>query len=168
MRSGSDPNAIVDALERATDAFHEDGLGIPDYETGIETDDDWKTQLTKGCRLLAVVDTIRPQGFHTATIELCFAAIERSIEAYTLHVSDDALRDFHDHSYCYRRAIELGLFTDRTADEIADLYGENRTESYYGGRRPTAEQATAMADLAVELHEFVVDQIREAGVCTCD
>lgn len=168
MSSGADPNAIVDALERATDAFNEEGLGIPEYEAGIETDDDWSTQLTKGCRLLAVSDTITPRGFHIATIELCFAAIERSIEAYALYVSDDELRDFHDHTYCYRRAAELGLLTEETADEIADLYGNNRTESYYGGRRPTAEQATAMTDLATEIHVFVADQIRDAGVCTCD
>ena len=51
---------------------------------------------------------------------------------------------------------------------MRELYSENRTESYYGGGEPTDHQAEAMADLARSVHDFVVDQIREGGVCVCD
>jgi hypothetical protein len=39
---------------------------------------------------------------------------------------------------------------------------------YYGGGRPTEQQADAMAELARAVHGFAVDQIREGGVCLCD
>jgi hypothetical protein len=52
----SDPHAIRGALDAAVDAFNEEGHGIPIREPEIETDRDWKTQLTKGCQLLAAVD----------------------------------------------------------------------------------------------------------------
>jgi len=48
------------------------------------------------------------------------------------------------------------------------VHSENRTESYYGGGRPTEEQAHAMAELANAAHQFVVSQIREGGVCLCN
>lgn len=48
------------------------------------------------------------------------------------------------------------------------LYKEIRTESYYVGSRPNDRQAEAMYDLALRVHEFVVDQIREGGVCICE
>lgn len=80
----SDPNAITDALEAAVDAFNEEGRGLPTYEELIDTDADWKTQLTKGCALLRAVERIDGYGNYTAFIERCFGAIERSIEAFAL------------------------------------------------------------------------------------
>ena len=80
----------------------------------------------------------------------------------------DDLRDFHDHTYCYDRAVTLGLLTGDTTDDLQRLYDTNRTDSYYGGRRPTEEQATAMCALARSLHTHVTNQIREGGVCHCD
>lgn len=169
MSSGSDPTTILDALERAEDAFEEVGHGVPSYETGIESGGSWKTQLTKACRLLEVITAIEEQnGHYTAVIELCFGAIERSVEAYVIATSSDAVEDFRDHEYSYERAHEVGLFETETAATMRNLYSENRTESYYGGGRPTDRQAEAMADLAHEVHRFVTDQIREGGVCVCD
>ena len=81
MCRDSDPRAITDALAAAVDAFNEEGYGIPTLEDGIDSDADWKTQLTKACRLLAAIEHISGQGFYTATIELCFGATERSVEA---------------------------------------------------------------------------------------
>lgn len=169
MRSGSDPAAVVQALDRARDAFELVGDGRPRFEAGIDVDAPWKTQLTKGCRLLEVADVLRARdGYHVAVIEVCFGAIERSIEAYALAMAGDELADFRDHEFCYRRAHEIGLFERDTALAMRDLYGENRTESYYGGGRPTEGQATAMVDLARAVHDFSVDQIRDGGVCRCE
>ncbi len=168
MSREADPQAITDSLTAAIDAFNEEGYGVPTREEAIDADADWKTQLTKACRLLAAVDTIAEQGFYTATIELCFGATERSVEAFALAEGGDELDDFHDHTTCYDRAADLGLLSATTTRELRQLYDTNRTDSYYGGRRPTERQANAMCQLAQSIHEYVANQIREGGVCICD
>ena len=169
MSSGSDPASVLTALERAQDAFEIVGRGRTEFEHGISADADWKTQLTKACRLLEVVETLQSQdGYYTAVIEVSFGAIERSIEAYALSMTNDTLQDFQDHQFSYQRAHQIGLFERETAEEMKNLYSENRTESYYGSGRPTEEQAKAMTELAIAVHQFAVSQIREGGVCLCD
>jgi hypothetical protein len=169
MSDGSDPEAILAALDRAADAFEEIGVGVPGYETAIESGGGWETQLTKACKLLEVVGVVRKQnGYHTAVIEVCFGAIERSIEAYAVAMAGDEVADFRDHEYSYERAHQVGLFEADAAEAMMELYAENRTESYYGGGRPTDRQAAAMSDLARAVHGFAVDQIREGGVCICE
>jgi hypothetical protein len=168
MSDASDPNAITEALDAAIDAFNEEGFGVPTREADINSDADWKTQLTKGCRLLAAMDQIAGQGFYTATIELCFGATERSVEAFVLAEGGDELEDFHDHTYCYDRAATLGLLSQETTESLRRLYDTNRTDSYYGGRRPTERQADTMQRLSRSIHDYVTDQIREGGVCVCD
>lgn len=168
MSDSSDPGAIVDALAAATDAFNEEGHGIPTREERIDADADWKTQLTKACRLLTAVERLSGSGLYTATTELCFGATERSVEAFALAEGGDELDDFHDHTRCYDRATDLGLLSRETTEGLRRLYDTNRTDSYYGGRRPTEEQATAMRALAKSVHEYVVAQIREGGVCVCE
>ena len=168
MSDGSDPNAIRDALTAATDAFNEEGYGVPTREAEIDPDADWKTQLTKACRLLATVDHIAGEGFYTATIELCFGATERSVEAFALAEGGDTIDDFHDHTSCYDRAHDLGLLSSTTTDSLRQLYETNRTDSYYGEQRPTERQADTMRHLSRSVHTYVTDQIREGGVCICD
>jgi hypothetical protein len=80
----------------------------------------------------------------------------------------DDLDDFHDHTTCYDRATDLGLLSETTTRKLRQLYDTNRTDSYYGGRRPTERQADTMQQLAQSIHEYVTDQIREGGVCVCD
>ncbi|MFP9062523.1 DNA-binding protein [Natrialbaceae archaeon A-chndr2] len=166
----SDPNAVRETLDAAVDAFNEEGHGIPTREPEIDADADWKTQLTKGCRLLAVVDEIEADGYCTAVVELCFGAIERSLEAFAIGEGGDELRDFQtdSHDRCYDRAARFGLFTRKLSRDLKDLYGDNRTDSYYGGRHPTKRQAETMHRLAREIHRHVADQIRQGGVCNCD
>lgn len=122
MSEQSDPNAITDALDAAIDAFNEEGHGVPTREAAIDTHTDWKTQLTKACRLLAAVEHIDGAGLYTATIELCFGATERSVEAFALAEGGDNLDDFHDHTYCYDRATALGLFSATTTRNLRTLY----------------------------------------------
>ena len=116
----------------------------------------------------APTDILLDQGFYTATIELCFGAIERSVQAYALAEGGDDLTDFHDHTTSYDRATALGLLSDTTTRDLRQLYDTNRTDSYYGGRLPTERQADTMQQLAQSVHEYATDQIREGGVCVCN
>lgn len=165
----SDPNAVINAIDRAEDAFAETGLGPVEYESGISTDADWETQLTKACRLIEVASLLQTQnGYYTAVIEVCFGALERTIEAYCLKNGGDTLRDFQNHADAYRRGGDLNLLSRDTMADLESLYADNRTESYYGDTRPTAEQAASMVELATEVHEYTVNLIHDAGVCICD
>lgn len=167
MSNGNDPSAIVDAIARAEDAFENRGMGQPEWEPGIDTDEEWQAQLTKACRLLDAIETLEEEGqYYTAIVEIGFGAIERSVEAYCLKWSDDSIDEFTDHTEAYERAEGLGLF-DGVADDLIGLYANNRTESYYGDRRPTDEQAAAMHELATAVHEYVNDQLRNSSVCIC-
>lgn len=105
MSSGSDPTDVRDALDRAQDAFEMVGRGRAEFETGISDGDDWETQLTKACRLIEVTETLQAEGgYYTAVIEVSFGAVERSIEAYALAMTNDSLQDFQDHQFAYARA----------------------------------------------------------------
>lgn len=166
----SDPADLREALADAQDAFNGMGSEIPTPESGIDTDADWKIQLTKGCRLLSLSDAIAGDGYYTAVIELSFGAIERSLEAFAIAEGGDTLRDFQTspHDHCYDRASKLGLLSRESSRELKKLYGENRTESYYGGKRPTDQQAKYTRELAEEIHHHAVNQIQEGGICNCD
>lgn len=168
MSADGDPNEVLNALESAEDGFQEVGFGLPEREERIDTDEDWKTQLTKGCRLLEVVNVItRQDGYYIATIELSFAAVERSLEAYALAVGGGELDDFMDHQAVYGVVANLGLLEPGTTERLENLWEFNRPQSYYGGRRPTDQQAEAMRTLAESIHSHVVNQIREGGICIC-
>jgi len=169
MSNGSDPATVLNALDDAEDAFELVGQGPPRFEAEIDVDDDWKTQLTKACRLLEVANVLRGEdGYYTAVIEVCFGAIERSIEAYAIAEAGDELADFQAHEHSYDRAGEIDLFEGETAERLNVLYSDNRIKSYYGGGHPTERQSMAMVDLATAVHEFAVDQIREGGICRCE
>jgi hypothetical protein len=79
----NDPTDVTDAIAHAEDAFGGTAtFGQQTYEDGIVSDDDWTTQLTKGCQLIDGARTIRNHnGHYTAVIELCFGAVERSLQA---------------------------------------------------------------------------------------
>lgn len=117
--------------------------------------------------LLDAIDALADHGaYYTAIVEISFGAIERSVEAYCLYLGDETIDQYDDHTEPYERAEALGLFDD-VADDLTALYADNRTESYYGGRRPTEAQATAMAALATAIHEYVNDRLQNSGVCFC-
>lgn len=99
---------------------------------------------------------------------MCFGATKRSVEAFALAKGGDKLDDVYDHTYCYDRASALGLLSTKTTDVLRTLYDTNRTDSYYGSRRPTEEQATAMRRLSCSVDEHVTDQIRAGSVFVCD
>ena len=118
--------------------------------------------------MLSAVDQLTDDGLYTASIELAFGATERSIEAFAMAEGGDELSDFHDHTTCYDRASAIGLLSEATTDGLRALYASNRTDSYYGGKRPTKQQADAMKTLCRSIHTYVTNQIQEGGVCVCE
>lgn len=163
----NDPNAVTDALGRAEDAFEYRGRATVEFEDGVEHDEEWRTQLTKGCRYLEACRVLRREdGFNGAVVELCFGAIERTVEAYVLWDTGDDLRDFRDHEAVYDRAAARGLLDRETADGLRALYRANRTDHYYGGAVPTAEKEAAMYELAETVHGYVAAQFRDEA-CRC-
>ena len=100
-------------------------------------------------------------------VELCFGAVERTLEAYVLWDTDDDLAEFRDHETVYDRAAQRGLLERGTATALRDLYRANRTEHYYGGTVPTAEKEDATYELAEAIHDYVTDRIRTGDVCIC-
>lgn len=167
MSQENDPSEVVDAIARAEDAFAMRGFGKPTWESGLDADGEWQTQLTKACALLDAIETLAEHGaYYTAIVEISFGAIERSVEAYCLNLGNETVDQYDDHTEAYGRAEALGLFDD-VADDPTALYADNRTESYYGGRRPTEAQASAMHALATAVHDHVNDPLRNSGVCIC-
>lgn len=160
-----DPQNVEVALDEASKTFEVGGTA----EEGLADVSDENAQLRKACRLIAAANTLREQnGYHTAVVELAFGAIERSFEFYAVAMSDDSVRDFMDHEYAYQRVFELGGVSSTMKEDLQALYNENRAASYYSGRAVTAEQAEAMLELAVEVHEFLCDHPRAHFGCLCE
>ena len=153
-----EPDALGEAVTRVEDAFGSH-LGTPNYEEGLEPNDHDADviQLRKACRLLDACRLLRDRGgYHTSSIEMSFAAIERTLEFYALTASNDTIDDFREgHDHAYDRSADLQLVTEDTARRLKQLYRDNRAAAYYRSTVATEQQADAMFDLAVALHDYV-------------
>ena len=165
-----EPDALLEALTHTEDAFSGQ-LGRPEYETGLDPNDNDADviQLRKACRLLDSCRLLREHdGYHTSVIEMSFAAIERTLEFYALTASNDTIDDFREgHDRAYDRGAELGLVTEEAARRMKQLYRENRAASYYRDTVAAAQQADALFDLAVTLHEYVQNFAQFSHQCHC-
>ncbi|RQG97437.1 DNA-binding protein [Natrarchaeobius oligotrophus] len=165
-----EPDDLVDAVAHAEDAFTGQ-LGRPDYEDGLDPNahDPNVIQLRKACRLLDACRLLRKHdGYHTSVIEMSFAAIERTLEFYALTASNDTIDDFREgHDRAYDRGADLHLVTDETARRMKQLYRDNRAAAYYRETVAAAQQADAMFDLAVAVHDYVKNFAQLAHECRC-
>lgn len=71
------------------------------------------------------------------------------------------------HRRLYQRGAEVGLYGDAFADELATLWPQNRTKTYYRLGVATEAQAHAMHDLAREMHRHLVDGSQRPYECIC-
>jgi len=165
-----EPDHIDEAVSRAEDAFG-GHLGRPDYEEGLDpnTQDADVIQLRKACRLLDACRLLRDHdGYHTSVIEMSFAAIERTLEFYAVTASNDTIDDFREgHDRAYDRGSDLGLVTSETARRLKQLYRDNRAAAYYRDTVAAAQQADAMFDLSVTIHDHVKNFARLSHECQC-
>jgi hypothetical protein len=165
-----EPENLVDAVAHAEAAFG-GHLGRPDYEEHLDPDshDSDVIQLRKACRLLDACRLLRDyDGYHTSVIEMSFAAIERTLEFYALTASNDTIDDFREgHDRAYDRAAELQLIAEETAKRLKQLYRDNRAAAYYRDTVAAAQQADALFDITVILHDFVANFARLSYECRC-
>ncbi len=165
-----EPDDVVGALSRTEDAFAGQ-LGRPDYEEGLDphAHDADVIQLRKACRLLDACRLLRDHdGYHTSVIEMSFAAVERTFEFYALNASNDSIDDFREgHDRAYDRGAELGLVAEETARRLKQLYRDNRAAAYYRDTVAAAQQADAMFELSVSIHDYVKHFALLSHECRC-
>lgn len=168
----NDPTAILDSLDRVEDAFGGFTYGEPTYEAFLDPahSDPAVIQLRKACRLLDTCRLLRDRnGYYTSVVEMSFAAIERSLEGYALHVSNDSIDDFRSgHEHAYDRAAELGVLSPKSTARLKDVFIENRSASWYRGTIANERQSNALFTLATGIHEHVYQFAGLSHECCCE
>lgn len=158
-------SAVVDALAAAERSFERSPETI---EEGLDVDDLELVQLRRACRLLAAGSLLLNEGYYTVVIESSFVAIERTIQFRLIH--DGAMQPsevISSHRRLYQRGAEIGLYEEGFGEELAGLWNQNRTKTYYRLGIATKEQAEAMQHLAWEFHQHLVDASQISHECLC-
>ncbi len=163
-----DNSYVDDALTAAERAFRD--ARNQTVETGLDTTDEPVIQFRKACRLLTAARTLQRQnGYYTVIIEVSFAAIERSIQAFLLkrgYAEPNDLR--YSHREAYNRAAEVNLFSGTFRDRLIEHWEQNRADVYYREAPASKEQAQAMLTLASDLHRYILDFTSLNRDCLCD
>ena len=153
---------LVDEVQAAFD-------NRPDeVEAGLETNEADILQLRKSCRLLAGAETLLTQGFYTLVIEASFVAIERVVEFKLLEGGVEPRELPGTHPGVYTEATRRGILSEHVADNLQDLWRNYRAKTYYQDGLAARERAEKLYDLAVETHEYVVNQSTKKHECICN
>ncbi len=72
------------------------------------------------------------------------------------------------HPGVYREAASAGIFSESTANDLADLWRDHRAKTYYQDGLAAADRAEAMYALAQEVHEFVLGRSSQGHECLCE
>lgn len=140
-----------------------------EIEPGLDVDDAALLQLRKACRLLAGATALQEENYYTIVIEASFVAIERTVEFRLLErgtMQSDELPGTHPG--VYREAANAGLFSESTAEDLADLWRDHRAKTYYQDGLAARDRADRMAALATEIHAFVVGRSQHGHECFCE
>lgn len=156
---------VIDALAAAERSFEQS----PDtIEEGLDVDEAELVQLRRGCRLLAAASRLREEGYYTVVIESSFVAIERTIQFRLIHDGAMAASEvISSHRRLYQRGAEVGLYDEDFGEDLAELWNQNRTKTYYRLGIATEAQAKAMHQLATALHDHLVGASHVAHECLC-
>ena len=139
-----------------------------EVEPGLDVDENALVQLRKACRILDGIRTLRDVDRHyTLIVEGSFAVIERTVQFYVIHSGVAQTGEIHDHGDTFELGARAGVFTEATAEEIAELWQSYRNGLYYQQDRATAEQADAMLAYATCLHEHVPGLAGRSHDCIC-
>ncbi|AGB31770.1 hypothetical protein C488_14967 [Natrinema pellirubrum DSM 15624] len=157
-------NELEAALGDAEDAFQ---WKPQNPEVGLEhVSDPAALQLRKSCRLLDAAGFLLDRNGHfTVIIESSFVAIERSIQFYVEEKGYDVAGQRH--TDIYKLGVQAGLFSRDVADRLEELWRENRSESYYRTGVAGEYRAQTIYELAVQLHDEIV-QLTRTRDCLCE
>ncbi|PSP94372.1 hypothetical protein BRC91_06170 [Halobacteriales archaeon QS_4_62_28] len=158
-------DSVIDALEAAEHSFEQAPQNV---EEGLNVEDAELVQLRRACRLLAAASCLLDDGYYTVVIESSFVTIERTIQFRLIH--DGAMSGsevISNHRRLYQRGAEIGLYSDSFAGDLAELWNQNRTKTYYRLGIATKSQAEAMQNLAREIHRHLVDGSQVPYECIC-
>lgn len=156
---------IATLIEQAEASFDEPPRNP---EAGLDVQDGALLQLRKACRLLASARQLLEDGYYTLVIEVSFVAIERSIEFRLLDRGDLDPRNLPGtHTGVYREAARVGIFSEESADRLADLWRNHRAKTYYQDGLATKKRARRLHELATEVHRFVVGRSSQSHECLC-
>jgi hypothetical protein len=140
-----------------------------DIETGLDVSDAATLQLRKACRLLAGADALHEQGYYTLVIEASFVAMERTVEFRLLERGTMEPNDLPGtHPGVYREAAATGIFSESMANDLADLWRDQRAKTYYQDGLAAGERAETMSALAQEVHAFVIGRSSQSHECLCE
>lgn len=157
---------IETLIENVQRAFDSPPAAIED---GLDVDDAALLQLRKACRLLAGAEQLFDAGYYTLVIEASFVAIERSIE---FRLFERGAMDPQDlpgsHTTIYQEAARIGMFSESTADDLADLWQEHRARTYYQDGLAAETRARKLHELATEIHVFIVGRSSRSHECLCE
>lgn len=158
----SDP--CSDRLSDVVLAFNRRG----DVEPGLDVEEDALIQLRKACRILDGIRALRDIDRHyTLVVEGSFAAIERTVQFYILDSGLVESNEITDHDDTFELGAKAGVFSVATAEELAELWRNYRTGTYYREDRATAEQATATLEYATCLHDHIPTLAGRSHDCLC-
>lgn len=156
---------IREELAIAERTFEESPVTI---EEGLDVDDAELVQLRRACRLLAAGSHLLERGYYTVVIESAFVAVERTIQFRLIHDGAMAPEEvISSHRRLYQRGAEIGLYDDRFGDDLAELWNQNRTKTYYRLGIATKAQAEAMHDFANTFHNHLISMSRVTHECIC-
>jgi HEPN domain-containing protein len=163
-----DDSYVDESLTAAEQAFRDPRDHT--VEAGLDIDDAATIQLRKACRLLTAAQALNEQnGYFTVVIEASFVAVERSIQAFLLERGYSEPRDLrYGHTEVYERAAEVNLFSSEFGNRLTEHWAQNRADIYYREAPASAEQATAMLELAEDIHKYILDFASLSPTCLCD
>lgn len=163
-----DDSYVDESLTAAEQAFRDPRDHT--VEAGLDIDDAATIQLRKACRLLTAAEALNEQnGYFTVVIEASFVAVERSIQAFLLERGYSEPRDLrYGHTEVYERAAEVNLFSSEFGNRLTEHWAQNRADIYYREAPASAEQATAMLELAEDIHKYILDFASLSPTCLCD
>lgn len=164
-------NEVVEALERIERLVQRPGTGpVQDSLSWQRDGADADIQLGKACAMLGTCRQLRDgTNNYVSLVELSFNSIERSLQFYLVEMTAAESADFHDHSEVFEAIESRNVFSDTAiAARIEALRSRHRARYYYDIDRPGRDFATAMHDLAEEIHRFIVDLTDARSRCNCD
>ena len=157
---------IEPLLTNTEDAFRRGGQ---EQEEGLDVSDAGLVQLRKACRSLSGATQLLDDGYYTLTVEAAFTSLEKILLFWLIHEGyQDPSNPPQSHTTAINRSAEVGFLSTEVASRLVDLWTENRAQTYYQTGKATRERATAMLELANDIHSQVLNLASVTHECVCE